>query len=118
MANQVVGETYVLRFECRAARTGLLIDPTVVMVSLILGDESEDTVTYGGTIEAGKALVRISEGIYELSYVLPVAGIYRARPGGNWDSGGRAWPAKSRRETIFEVDQDPHTFTDHAAPTP
>lgn len=118
MSNQVVGDTYFNRFECRVASTGLLFDPTLVQVSIILGDNSEDTVTYGEYQEDGKLLARIYEGVYEFSYVLPVSGIYRVRIGGNWSSGGRSWPSKSRREILFEVDPDLHTFTDHAASTP
>jgi hypothetical protein len=112
MSNPVVGDTYVYKIECRVSSTGELFDPSPLKVSIILGNGAEDTVTYGAASEPLKLFTRLSKGVYELDYVLPVSGTYRIRTLGDWDSGGVSWPSKSRREVIFEVDPDPHTFGD------
>jgi hypothetical protein len=115
MKNLVVGDTYVYRFECRIKNSNELFDPSLLKVSLILGNGAEDTVTYGASPESLKQFSRISQGIYELRYVLPVPGAYRVRVAGNWDAGGVSWPVIARHESIFDVDPISQTFNDAPA---
>ena len=116
MTSRRVGDTLHYRFECRNDRTGALFDPSSFLVSIIRGDGSEDTTEYQGPLEAGKSIVRISEGIYEIFYVLTIPGDYEMAASGSWSSGGAEWPGTQARPYLFSVIPNPHTNTDVPAP--
>lgn len=111
-----VGDTLRYRFTCTNAKTGLPFDPDPCRVSIIRGDGSEDTTVYQGPPEAGKLIERISEGVYELSYVLTIPGNHELLCSGEWSSGGATWPGIQQRAFPFTVIPNPHTNTDVAAP--
>lgn len=102
-----VGYTDKYRFTCK--KGGELYNPQVVQVSLIKGDGTEDTLTWGGTDPRDSQLLNISPGVFEYWYRFDVPGDWRVNE--RWTDQGGAAEVKNR-DLIVSITDDPHEWGD------
>jgi hypothetical protein len=117
MEHVLQGQTRVMDFTFKRNVDGVLelLDPAIVQVSILItnpGSSIEDTVTYGGSEQRDRNLTRISAGVYRLTYILDVAGMWEVRSKGVDTVGQDSWPMKLTTPIRFIVDADPHQYTD------
>ena len=110
--NYTIG--YTDKYQFTIKKGGALYDPTVVQVSFVKGDGSEDTLTCGGLNPRDGQLTKISEGVYQWWYRYDVLGEWRVCE--RWSDQGGAAEVRPSSELRFTIDADPHTWTDVTPP--
>lgn len=114
-----VGRAIVYAFTCTRRVNGAeqLYDPTTVSCSFLHADGTEDVVVYAGVDPGDDTVTRLSTGAYEVSYVPPYVEKLRLRVRTTDVVGSHEWPGKTREE-VFDIQADPHAYTDIPAAAP
>lgn len=112
VARRLIGDTFSYTFTIRD-ENGALHNPSIVMVSFLKGDGSEDVLTLGGGAERDSWLTHVSLGVFAVNYVLDVLGEWRINE--RWTDDNWIHPIKGVPMFIY-VDADPQHYVDTPAP--
>lgn len=109
---RMIGDTFSYVFTIRDENLALH-NPSIVTVSFLKGDGSEDVLTLGGVAAHDSWLTHTGLGTYAVNYVLDVLGEWRINE--RWTDDNWIHPIKGV-PMFITVDADPQHYVDTPAP--